>query len=99
MSDKWDACVGDRAKLCGTSLPAFQFDRVSTCINQASGALDSEIRAIIAVNREVSHDERSGHAARDCSCVMDDVLNLHVRRVGVTEHRHSKRITNQDQIK
>jgi len=98
MSDKWDACVGDRANLCGTSLAALQFDCVSTCINQASGVLDSEIRAIIAVDREVSHDKRSRHAARDCSCVMDYVLNLHLRRVGVTEHRHSKRIADQEQI-
>jgi hypothetical protein len=81
-----DACVGDRSNLCGTGLPALQFDCLSACINQASGALDSEIRAIIAVDREVSHDERSRHAARDCLGVMDYVLI----KILLNSHLHGK---------
>jgi hypothetical protein len=50
------------ARICAEQAwPALQFDCVSTCINQASGTLDSQIRAIVAVDREVSHDKRSRH--------------------------------------
>ena len=89
---------GDCPDLRGTSPATLQFDCVGPCVDQAPGTLDGKFRAVVRMDWEVSHDECGGDPARDGPRVVEDVRNLHMRRVGVAEHCHSERIANQDQI-
>jgi hypothetical protein len=68
------------------------------CAAQATSALDREFRAIVGVDGEIGRDQRRRGAASDRAGMMEDIVDLHVRRVGIAEYCHSKRIPDQEQI-
>ena len=98
VSDKRDTRSSDCPDLRGASLPAFQFHCVSPGINQPLRAGYREIHVVIAVDREVGHQEGGRRAPCHRSSVMDNVFKLNMSRVRVSKHHHSKRVAHQKEI-
>ena len=87
------------ARICGEqACPPSNLTALSAGINQALGAGNREIHVVVAVNRQVGHQEGGRGTPRHGSRVMDHVLKQNVSRVGVSKHHHPKRVTHQQEI-
>src|SRR5438270_11620411 len=54
--------------------------------------------SVVAVDRHVSYDQRTLHSPGNRASVMHHLIEHHLRRVFVTQHNHSDRIADQDDV-
>src|SRR5689334_8432782 len=77
---------------------ALKFYRLRTRLDKDSRRLQRLFWSVVAVDRHVSHNQRTLYPAGNRASMMHHLVEHHLRGVFVTQYNHSDRIADQDDV-
>ena len=98
VAEHFNPVVQDGLHLLSLAHAAFEFYRFCACADQRACILDGLIGVIVAVDREVGHQQSVLVSPGSRGGVMQHVFQGDVGRIGEPEHHHTQRITDEDEI-
>ncbi len=76
---------------------ALELDGLRARLEQHTGVGDRVLRRLVGVVGKIAHDQRPGLGAGHGGDMMPDLVQSHLRRVGITENDHAHRIAHENQ--
>ena len=98
VAEDLDSGGSDSGHFGGLAAAPFEFDGLGAGFGQVAGVREGLIGGVVAVDREVGHEEGAFGAAGRCGGVVDHMGHGDGGGVGVSEDHHSEGVADQQEV-